>query len=43
MRQGWCISLRLPVHLRANNQIITFSLQKISFVGDEKSSVLLMR
>lgn len=37
MRQGWCIGLRLPVQLRANNQkvdivaIITIMIKDLSF------------
>lgn len=38
MRQGWCIGLRLPVQLRANNHIDTWAVDYVLL--DENNHVL---
>ena len=41
MRQGWCISLRLPVHLRANNHSIN-SKKHLLFINSSQNQGLLI-
>lgn len=40
MRQGWCIGLRLPVQLRANNQLL-FCLLLKHFLDQKKPETII--